>query len=281
MKDKGAGKLHYARFATRWKNIAELKGEKVTLILSPHLDDIFLSLYATLSSGKLGKNIIGVNFFTATDSTVSTNVDTTFSTIAKTSRLRMGEEIEFSKNLFLHEINYLPVFLGLKDASIEKYYKFIASGAIGRLSGGGVKAAALKLYDKMVENYARELTVLDAIAPLLRQFRSNIKRIVVPMGVGTHIDHGVIAYTIRELDSSAKLGVYAEIPYVYLSGNMTLDRLRKKSPAGFSEAMVTPFDPAEKDRLFRKIYGSQYEKRMREAIFATGRDLGEVIFWKS
>jgi hypothetical protein len=280
MKDSRAGKLNYMRFATRWMNIAELKKEKATLILSPHLDDIFLSLYATLVSGKLGENIIGVNFFTSSDSMVSTNVKTTFSTIVKTSLIRMSEELEFSRALFLQGINYLPVFAGLKDASIEKYYRFIAAGAIGRLSTGGVRGAALRLYDRMVSSYAKELIAREAIAPLLRQFRGSIRRVLLPMGVGTHIDHGVIAHMARELQTGAKLGVYAEIPYVYFSGNMTLEKLSNKA-RGFSKALLTPFDPVEKDRMFRKIYASQYEKRMKEAIFAVGRNLGEVILWKS
>ncbi len=280
MVESRTGELHYARFLTRWKNIAELRNEKITLILSPHLDDIFLSLYETMTSDRLGKNIIGVSFFTASDSTVKTNMSTTFSTIAKMSILRMKEELAFAESMFLQDVNYLPVFMGLKDASIEKYYKFIASGAIGKLSNGKMKGVVLKLYDRMVDSYARELVAGDAIAPLLNQFKSNIKSVLVPMGVGTHIDHGVISRLAREMPPSVKTGVYAEIPYVYLSGNMTLDRLRRKSPAGFSKAMVTKFDPVEKDRLMRKIYGSQYEKRMKEAIFASGRGLGEVIFWK-
>ncbi|MDE1854707.1 MAG: hypothetical protein KGH57_00065 [Candidatus Micrarchaeota archaeon] len=281
MKDSGAGKLHYARFATRWKSIAELRGERATLILSPHLDDIFLSLYATIVSGRLGKNLIGVNFFTSSDSTVSTSVKTTFATIAKTSMLRMREELAFSETLFLQGINYLPVFMGLKDASIEKYYRFIAGGAIGRLSAGGVKSVALKLYDRMVSGYAEELQAGKAMAPLLRQFKSNIKSILVPMGVGTHVDHGVIARMARELSGAAKIGLYAEIPYVYLSGNLSIEKLRRKLPSGFSRSMVTPFDPVEKDRTMKKIYSSQYEKRMKEAIFAASKNLGEVIFWES
>ncbi len=280
MKDKGAGKLHYARFATRWKNIAELKGEKVTLILSPHLDDIFLSLYATLSSGKLGKNIIGVNFFTSSDSAVSTNVDTTFSTIVKTSLIRMNEELEFSRVLFLQGINYLPAFMGLKDASIERYYEFIASGAIGRLPEGTARKAGLNLYNRMVASYVRELQLGSSLAPLLRQFRSNIKNVLVPLGIGTHLDHGVIARLTNEFPRSTKLGLYAEIPYVYMSGNMSIDKLRAKAPEGFSKTTVTYFDPKKKDGLFRRIYGSQYEKRTSEAIHTVGEKLGEVVLWR-
>ena len=280
MKDSGEGKLHYARFALRWKNLMALKREKATLVLSPHLDDIFLSLYATISAGKLGSNIIGVNFFTASDSTVRTSVNTTFSTIVKTSLERTGEELQFSHLLFQKGINYLPVFLGLKEASIGKYYEFIAGGAIGRLSKKTGIRLSTGMYRKMVDSYARELELWKLLEPILWQFRSNIKNIVSPLGIYPQIDHGVVARSAIGSFGSARLGLYAEIPYTYMSGVTSVSKLIEKAPKGFSTPMVTKFDPAAKDRVFQKLYKSQYERRTKEAIFAVGKGLGEVILWK-
>ena len=281
MKDSGAGKLHYARFATRWKSIAELRGEKATLILSPHLDDIFLSLYATIVSGKLGKNVIGVNFFTASDSTVSTNVNTSFSTIAKTSILRMSEELAFSRFMFLSGFNYLPVFLGLKEASIGKYYEFIAGGALGRLAKKTGIRKPLWIYDRMVADYSEELDALKSLDPLIRQFKSNIKAVLAPMGVYSQIDHGVIARSALGSLNRKNMGLYAEVPYTYMSGKMSLDKLRESAPKGFGKVMLTNFDPAKKAKLFKTLYPSQYEQRTKEAIFAIGKGLGEVIMWSN
>lgn len=282
MRDSREGKLHYARFALRWKSLNELKRETITLILSPHLDDIFLSLYATIVSGKLGNNIIGVNFFTASDSSISTNVNTSFNTIVRVSVGRMQEEIGFSRLLLSRKINYLPVFLGLKEASVERYYKFIAAALLGKLSKKeSMREISLSFYTKMASDYSKQLNAWEALGPLLRHFRSNIRNVLAPMGVGTHIDHGAIAQTALKSVGPLNLGLYAEIPYVYMSGNMSVHKLRAKSPRGFGELMLTRFDPLEKDKLFKKLYASQYEKRTGEAIFAVGKELGEVILWKS
>jgi hypothetical protein len=281
MAKEGLSAANYARFATRWKTLSELKREKVTLILSPHLDDIFLSLYSTIVSGKLGRNIIGVNFFTSTDSTVATNVDTTFTTIVETSLIRMREELDFSSLLLSRRINYLPVFLGLKDASVGKYYGFIASGVLGKLPDkAGMRSLALKIYAKMAADYSNELNIWEALKPLLKQFKSNIRSIVAPMGVGTHIDHGVVAHSALHSASAINFGFYAEIPYTYISGNISVDKLHVKAPKDFTKLMLTKFDPREKDRLFKKLYGSQYEGRTSKAIFEVGEKLGEIVFWK-
>ncbi len=281
MQDRRAGKLHYARFAMRWKNLSELKKERVTLILSPHLDDVFLSLYATILSGKLGRNILGVNFFTASDSSVDAKASTTFRTVAGTSIRRMEEEMRFSKLLFSHGINYLPVFLGLKEASIGGYYKFIAGALMGKLSkNAGMRDVSLAVYSRMVSDYAQELDVFEALGPLLAQFSGSIKDVLAPIGIGTHIDHGVVAQSALKSVRGLKLGLYAEIPYVYMSNNMSLSKLRANVPRGFVKPMETGFDPEEKAKLFRKLYPSQYEERTREALFAVGKGLGEVILWK-
>jgi len=258
----------------------ELKREKVTVIISPHLDDVLLSLYATLLSGKLGKNIIGITFFTSTDSSINTKAKTDFSTIAETSVLRMEEELNFSRLLAKHGINYLPVFLGLKDAAIDKYYKFIAGGAVGKLPGGAVKGAAMRVYMKMVEDEARKLNISSMLAPLLTQFKHNITRVIVPMGVGTHLDHNVVRQAVTEFGDSARVGLYAEIPYVSMTNRLSVEKLRSSLPKDFTEVMITKFDPKGKDAAFKKLYSSQYEERTREAIFAAGKSLGEVIFWK-
>jgi hypothetical protein len=270
---------HSARFALGWKRMGDLKSEKVTVILSPHLDDIFLSLYATMLSGKLGKNIIGITFFTSTDSSIRTKAETDFSTIAETSVMRMEEELSLSRILAKKGINYLPVFLGLKDAAIENYYMFIAGGALGKLPGGAVKDTAMGVYRKMVADEAIKLDAKSMLAPLFSQFKQNITRVLAPMGVGTHLDHNVVSQAAIEFGGSAQKGVYAEIPYVSMTDKLSVEKLRPGLPKDFTDVMVTKFDAREKDLLLKKLYSSQYERRTKDAIFAS-QSLGEVIFWK-
>ncbi|MGA3020619.1 MAG: PIG-L family deacetylase [Candidatus Micrarchaeales archaeon] len=280
MKESKFGKLSYRNFALRWREIGALKKEKVTLVLSPHLDDIFLSLHATMISGKLGKNIIGVTFFNSTNSSMEADTRTDFASLARISVVRIGEELRFSRFLASQGIAYLPVFLGLKDAALDRYYKFIAGGAIGTLNEGGVKKAATHFYSRMVAQEVRKLNAKSALIPLLSQFGQSIKNILAPMCVGSHIDHAIVRNVAMELGGKARFGLYAEIPYVYTTDSMSIESLRRKAPREFSEPMVTKFNPIDKDRLLKTLYPSQYEKRRHDAIFAAGKEFGEVILWR-
>jgi hypothetical protein len=192
----------------------------------------------------------------------------------------MDEEIEFSRLLLSKGINYLPIFLGLKEAAIERYYTFLGAAAMGRLpKTAGLKGLGQKMYSKMAADYSNELKAWEALDPLLRHFKSNIRNVLAPMGIGTsNIDHGVLAHTALQ-HRSLRFGLYAEIPYVYMSDSMSMGRLRARVPSDFREVMLTRFNPAEKVRLFKKIYASQDEKRTHEAISAIGKELGEVVFW--
>jgi hypothetical protein len=282
MEKKGGTIDHYTRFALRWKYTGKLKKERVTLILSPHLDDVLLSLYSTILSGKLGKNIIVVNFFTSTDDEANTNIKTDFGTIVKSSRAKIRGELNFADHLLKKGINYLPIFLGLKDAAIEKYYRFIASAEINKLPTQSMKKQALKLYSALVSNYTKELKMTEMLAPLFQQFGYNIDCIVAPMGVGTHIDHSVLAHAAKEFSSQNKIrfGLYAEIPYVYLSDNLTLKKIQTRAPADFTEVSTTKFDANAKDKLLKELFPTQYNKMMKDSIFAAEENVGEVILWK-
>jgi hypothetical protein len=145
---------HLARFALRRSAPSRLNREKAVIALSPHLDGMFLSLHATLLSGMLGRNTVGVNFFAASDSSASTKVSTTFSIKVKTSTKHMQENMNFANPLYSHGLNRLSVFLGLKEALMDRYCWLIVGAPMGKLSKKAViKDILLGIYSMIASNY--------------------------------------------------------------------------------------------------------------------------------
>lgn len=267
---------HYIRFLTKWKG--SMSKEKITVILSPHIDDAFLSLCSFIESGKVGRNILSLNVFTLSDSRIKTNTETGFSAIVSTSIERELEELEFAKYLTSKGINYIPVFLGMKDAIIDTYYNYITGKGINSLPKI-LRGRARSIHRSFAQKRMRELKLKELIDSFLTQFKSNVDLLLAPIGIGDHIDHMMLRKYAESLGKSLKLGLYADIPYTYQYGIMSDEGLKTNLPKGVFKLQSQNFDPKKKDRLFRLIYKSQYDSNSSKAFKSISKNGGEKIFW--
>ncbi|MGD0728658.1 MAG: PIG-L family deacetylase [Candidatus Micrarchaeaceae archaeon] len=261
---------HYKRFLTKWDSIRKLKKEPVTLILSPHMDDVFLSLNSAIVSHKLGTNIIAINVFTATDSLVKTNVKSDFKALANASLTRMKEELSYSDNLKTKKISYLPLFLGFKDAAVDTYYQFILAKQLKK---------AKIIGDKYVKKRAEELMFEEAIGSIMGQLESNIQYILAPMGIGDHLDHIMLRNFAESLANDFRIGLYADIPYISEYNYNSIQKLKSAVPKSFSTYDKISFNAKEKTSLFKKMYASQYDSGIVKQLKDIETATGEVIFW--
>ena len=281
MMDKENGALgHYYRFATKWKAIRKLGSEPITVILSPHMDDAFLSLGSFLQSGKLGRCIVAVNVFTLTDSEVRTNVRTDFNSMMSTSARRMEEELNYSGYLNNSGISYMPLFLGFKDAAVDTYYRFIAGRKINSLPRGIGYVARVnhmvyvsKLYDR--------LGLEESLISIVRQL-GRVNKLLAPMGIGDHIDHMLLRRFADKAGNGLgkSIGYYADIPYIHEYGYDSVEKLKKVLPKAIHSHETMEFDPIKKTALFRKLYGSQYDSNIGKDLRAIAKRPGEAIFWR-
>ena len=276
----GSGLGHYGRFVSKFGSIKKLRNEPLTVILSPHMDDAFLSLDSFLRSGKLGSSIVAVNVFTLTDSEVRTNVRTDFNSMMSTSAKRMREELTYSEYLSDSGISYMPVFLGFKDAAVDTYYRFIAGKKINSLPKGIGSVARVnhmiyvsKLYDR--------LGIEGSLVPIIRQL-GHVNKLLAPIGIGDHIDHMLLRRFVDKAGNGlgVSIGYYADIPYINEYGYDSIEKLRKVLPRAVHSHETMSFDPIKKTALFRKLYGSQYDSSIGKDIRAIARSTGEAIFWR-
>jgi hypothetical protein len=272
------GIKHYYRYMTKWHSNAKLSKEPVTIVLSPHMDDAFLSLSSIISNGSLGRNILAINVFTTTDSTIKTSANTDFSTVAKVSNLRMSEELTFADYLLINKINYIPIFLGMKDAAIDAYYGNIAANSIKALPPI-IKDYAKSMNNKHANRRMKDIKIDTILDGLLSQFENNVKAIVAPIGIGDHLDHVVLRTYAESLGQKTKVGLYADIPYIYYYNCLSMESLRSMLPKGFRSHDQEFFDPVKKERLFREIYKSQKDPTILKALKAISTSVGEIIFW--
>jgi len=280
MAAKNSSMKHYQRFFTKWDEIRKLNEEPLTIVLSPHMDDIFLSLNSFISAGELGKNVIGINVFTLTDSLVDTNVKLNFGVLSSTSLERLKEEVEYSAYLKGRRINYLPIFLGFKDAAVETYYRYIAGKKIRSLpSVLGIDEKARRLQWKYAADRYEQLGIGNAIKQVMAQFDGSVDEVLAPIGIGDHIDHMMLRVFADRSLSDFKVGLYADIPYIQEYGYNTVEKLKSVVPRSFKRYDRKSFDAAGKNRLFRRIYRSQYESGMMRVLDEIANTTGEVIFW--
>jgi hypothetical protein len=269
---------HYYRYATKWHSNSRLDREPVTIVLSPHIDDVFLSLGTLIEAGKLGRSIIGVNVFTATDSTSTVSTRSDFSTVARVSTRRMAEELRLADHFSRKNLSYMPVFLGLKDAAIGAYYENIAGRSI-RAMPSLIKGYAKKVSAAYVSKRMAETNIAAILDNLLLQFGKNVRAVVAPVGIGDHIDHMMLRAYAERLSSRMMVGLYADVPYIYHYVPLTLDGIRTMLPKGFHSYDQGLFDSASKTRLFNSIYKSQRDAAMLGALKAISRSVGETVFW--
>ncbi len=278
MKDSDSIK-HYKRFITKWCSMRSLRNEPITIVLSPHMDDVFLSLNSLIEAKALGGNIIGMNVFTLTDSLVDTNERSDFGTLASTSLTRLKEEVDYSHYLKRKGINYMPLFLGMKDAAMDTYYRYIAGKAVRSVPKLlGLQGRAREHHRKYVEARYSELKIRDALHSAISQF-SSISAIVAPIGVGDHIDHMMLRHYAETVSNDFRIGLYADIPYICEYGLMSQEALKLLLPDGFDTHESISFDPSSKNSLFRKLYKSQYDGKTLAAFRQIAKRTGEIIFW--
>lgn len=264
---------HYRRFLTKWSQMASFGKESVSVIVSPHMDDVFLSLYRHIVSGALGSNIVGVNIFSLTDSRVDTNSGTSFRSVRETSLERMKEELAFSDHLADNGIDYIPAFAGIKDAALYSYYQFIASRHVGKLG-----PIARKPYDRYIDARYAKIGIDSILQPILKQYGRSVRNIVVPLGIGDHIDHMMLRRATLSSEAPM-LGMFCDIPYTYQYGFNTVEKLRAAAPNGYKEYTIRKGEGAQKAKAFARLFPSQSDKRTEKLILGAERTTGEVVFW--
>ncbi|MDE1874432.1 MAG: hypothetical protein KGI04_04970 [Candidatus Micrarchaeota archaeon] len=279
-KKQGAGGFsHYYRFLTKWASSQKLKAEKFTLILSPHVDDAFLSLYSTIVSGALGRNIVCVNVFSVSDSKVTTNTATDFSAIAGTSITRLKEELEFADHLQTKGVSYLPLFLGFNAEEIDLYYQFVASRGARLLPSKVMRASAERFLRSYAARRAFRIRLRATLDTLVENFGSGVGSVLVPIAAGGSLDHLMLRQAIGTFPNRFKVGLYADVPYTHEYGVDSIHALHEKATKEFTRVQQRKFDAGERIRLFRKLYPSQYSKDIDLALRSIGKSTGEVIFW--
>jgi len=266
---------HYSRFITKLRKNVEK--EPVTIILSPHIDDVLLSLSSMIESGKLGNNILAVNVFTITDSSTNTVDKSDFAAVSKTSIARIKEEIKFADYLAVKKINYMPVLLGLKDAAIDAYYTHVASRSINKLPSLTLQKLAKYFQNDLVRARIKKLNLKELLDSIIAQYKVNA--VIATIGIGDHFDHVALRAYVNGLDEKIRIGLYADIPYVYDYKINSPNKLRQFVPANFINYDKRIFDPAQKNKLFNSIYKSQHDPKMLKELEWISKGLGETVFW--
>lgn len=270
---------HYYRFLTKWRTIQKLKSEKFTLIFSPHIDDAYLSLYSTIRSGSLGRNIVCANVFFLSDSTVNTSKSTDFSALATVSINRLKEELSFADHLRRHRINYLPIFMGFNAEEVDLYYQFIATRGARHLPTQVLRNGASDLIRSFALQRANRIKLHESIDAVIKNFGVGLKQILLPIGIGGSLDHIMVRHTLSRLSEKHRIGLYADIPYIYQYGYDSTAKLSQMVPFNFRKIQSTSFDPSEKEKLFKELYASQYEAGISSAFRSIAKGTGEAIFW--
>ena len=274
------GLKNYSRFFGRGIQHLSYSLEQCSLILSPHLDDVFLSLSETITAGKLGKNIIAVNLFSVSDSLVQTNANLSFNSVARSSVIRMQEEINFSMRLAKKGINYIPLFFGVNDAAIATYYKFIFSQLAVSNSPKIINSKIRRICESYALNQSKKLHIEQMIKPLIMQMGRQIKLVVGPAGIGCHIDHLITKNLLlnSQLFKGKKKGMFIDIPYAY-SHKYTEEDMKNNIPMHFKRMTETKFSYSEKLKEFKSIYPSQYSKNLEKDFKQSKISCTEKIFW--
>ncbi len=237
--------------------------ERITLIFSPHTDDIFFSLGNFIKSGELGRNIIGVNVFTMSATSAGAKIKRrNFELLAKTSVAKMREELGYASYLSSLHIRYVPFFLGLRDVRLKGVGTYMQG-----YSQSGVEKHFYKLkLDKIIDS-------------IVSQLKPKNTTVIFPGGFGDNMDHKILSTGAETVSKRVKVGIFADIPYVARYGSM--EELKRDIKKGFENHSSKRFVAGEKMRQFNKIYKSQlnsaYEAQLKK-VEGLG---GESIFWRN
>jgi len=225
--------------------------------MSPHIDDIFLSLYSFITSDFRNERIVAVNAFSTTD-----HLNQVPKEPYSASSIRMNEELRFAKHLSTKGIDYRPVFLGLQDASLE-----LAPGA--RESWRNHH----KL-DQWGEDLVRKRFDVGSdmvIRCLIRQFGSS--HVYFPVGIG-HVDHVFLGRVGRTAEEH-NVSFYMDVPYS--SDYPGLKEIKRSFGLKDFQTKRKRLNHKERMYLFSKLFPSQSNPETLDRIRKAGC-LGECVF---
>jgi len=143
---------------------------KFVCIVSPHIDDVYLSLSETIIRRNLGSNIIALNVFTTTNYLGHKDKNKDFKHVSLATSTRIREELGFSDFLYHRNINYLPLFLGFNDSCLEED-TFIR-----------------KESNYYIMRRIKKIKLVSQLKTTLNKFQE-IEVLLFPMGLGNHLDH--------------------------------------------------------------------------------------------
>ena len=245
--------------------------DKFSIVFSPHIDDVFLSLNSFMASGELGPNIVGVNLMSMTNSETAMRDEGTysFSNVRDVVAKRVVEEIAYSNFLKRrHGINYVPLFPGLRDA---------------RLDWLCIPKDYASNYTDMFSKSLR--SEQELVKMMLDYYRNDIRRVLFPIGIKNR-SHSKVRDMLSALEErmagGVGVGLYADIPYVeryttQYKGKELEDAVRGLVPESYRKFAKKAFDADSKFRIFKDIYRSQYNPKMQKRLATIPF---EMVFWR-
>lgn len=196
-----------------------------TLLISPHQDDIALSLGGAILSGYFSRPILILNIFTMSSyAPLYSEMHDMF----KVSKIRADEDDAFAKSLGLVHID-----LGLKDALLrwklgQDVYPLLAVSSMTRgwppphrkvLKRASRSFAKMpitmkaEILQKVVKFDRIYLTVKEAISTILS--RCPKATLVSPLSLASQPDHVAVACACRDIDLRPERIYYEDLPYAW------------------------------------------------------------------
>jgi LmbE family N-acetylglucosaminyl deacetylase len=220
-------------------------------ILSPHQDDAGLSLAMTIGAAAgAGHRVQIVNCFTVSEYAPYSNISGT----AGVGRLRSEEDRRFASMM---GSTVDVVDLGLRDAPIRLQCPI---SAVRRRPIGALE-----------RNEARQLA--DAVTRVAKGV------LLVPIGLGTHIDHVVVREAgIRVAQSGQPVGFYEDLPYAAETrsccAHRAVDGIARRLGAPLQPALVTEMRGVGRKREAIEGYASQISSAQLRSIIQYAELLG-------
>jgi LmbE family N-acetylglucosaminyl deacetylase len=231
---------------------------KFMCIISPHIDDAYLSLSETIIHHHLGSNIIVLNVFTTTNYLGHKSKNKDFKFVSLATSTRISEELRFSDFLYHRRINYLPFFLGFSDSCLEEE-RFIREES-----------------NNYIMNRIKKIKLIPQLRTLLNNFQE-IETLFFPTGLGNHLDHLTLRSASKFFKDKYETWFYADIPYLNRYGSIS--EVKKALPVPIKRSEIKKFKPKLKANLFKELYKTQYYPNLDNELTNISRNLGgEILF---
>lgn len=230
------------------------------LILSPHCDDVPLSLGGSLINGYLGKNIEVIIVFSKSAYTENNkgNAD-----ITETTKVRRNEE-----KIAAEKLGYEVTFWDYGEPFVRPGFKLL----------------------KDVCNPSRDpkddpvwLTINKRVERLLKDYRGIV---IAPLGCGNHIDHRIINMAVNEFykNNSNLKNIYPaffeDLPYFSERDVWRVDQLKKNMPDRLSFFQhCFEFKDVDKKLNVLHSYASQMNKEYYKSIIDHWNNYRGEFIW--